>query len=144
MERTGGCACGAVRFKLTAPFLGVGACHCADCQKASGGGPNYVGLAPPSAVSVIKGEPRIYRSKADSGAEVGKAFCPECGTPLWSLPAHEPYTPIKLGALDDNADLSLDMHIYVGSAPRWHVIEDGLPAFPKMPSRSCPKEDEPT
>jgi hypothetical protein len=133
MERTGGCACGAVRFKVTAPFLGVGACHCTDCQKASGGGPNYVGLAPISAVSVTKGEPRVYRTRGGSGAEVGRAFCAECGTPLWSIPAHQPFMPVKLGALDDNSDLSPGMHIYVASAPQWHVIQDELPAFPKMP-----------
>jgi hypothetical protein len=48
-DRTGGCACGAIRFKITAPLMGVGVCHCTDCQKASGGGPNYVALAPKTA-----------------------------------------------------------------------------------------------
>ena len=133
MERTGGCACGAVRFKVSAPFLGVGACHCTDCQKASGGGPNYVGLAAKSALSVTKGEPRLYRTRANSGAEVGRVFCPECGTPLWSLPANEPFIPVKLGALDDSADIAPRMHIFVDSAPQWHVIEAGVPAFPVMP-----------
>src|SRR4029077_10171105 len=56
MERTGGCACGAIRFEITAPFIGVGACHCTDCQKASGGGPNYVALTPKGARVVTKGE----------------------------------------------------------------------------------------
>jgi hypothetical protein len=133
MERTGGCACGAIRFKITAPFLGVGACHCADCQKASGGGPNYVGLAPVSALEVTKGQAKLYRSKGDSGAEVARAFCPECGTPLWSVPAHEPFMPVKLGALDTSVDLAPAMHIYVASAPPWHMIEKDLPAFPGMP-----------
>lgn len=27
-ELTGGCACGAVRFEITAPLVGVGVCHC--------------------------------------------------------------------------------------------------------------------
>jgi len=42
----GGCACGAVRFKIAGPMMGAGTCHCVDCQKASGGGPAYVALAP--------------------------------------------------------------------------------------------------
>ncbi len=133
MERTGGCACGAIRFKISAPFIGIGACHCRDCQKASGGGPNYVGLAPKDALVVTKGEAKLFRSKGGSGAEVARAFCADCGTPMWSIPAHEPFTPVKLGALDDNADLSPGMHIYVASAPSWHAIEDGVPTFPKMP-----------
>ncbi len=134
MERTGGCACGAIRFKIKAPFIGIGACHCTDCQKASGGGPNYVGLVPKDALVVTQGEAKLFYSKGDSGAEVARAFCPDCGTPLWSVPAHEPFFTVKLGALDDRADLAPQMHIYVASAPSWHPLGDGLPAFPKMPS----------
>jgi len=133
MERNGGCACGAIRFKVTAPFLGIGACHCTDCQKASGGGPNYVALTPASALTVTKGQAQVYHSKGDSGTDVSRAFCPECGTPLWSIPANEHFIPIKLGALDDYSDLSPGMHIYVASAPRWHAIPQDLPAFPQMP-----------
>jgi hypothetical protein len=133
MERTGGCACGAVQFHLTAPFLAVCICHCSDCQKAAGGGPNYVGIVPITALSVTKGEPRGYRSKGDSGSEVSRVFCANCGTPLWAVPEHAPILTIKLGALHDNADLAPQMHAYVSSAPKWHPIADDLPAFPKMP-----------
>jgi hypothetical protein len=132
-DREGGCACGAIRFKITAPFMGVGVCHCSDCQKASGGGPNYVALAPTAAFEVTKGEAKVYRTQGDSGAEVGRAFCPECGTPVWSVPAGAPFTPIKLGALDDNADLTPMLHLYVASAPPWHLMHDGLPTFEKSP-----------
>jgi hypothetical protein len=133
MERTGGCACGAIRFEITAPFIGVGACHCTDCQKASGGGPNYVALTPKSALVVTRGEAKLYLRNGDSGAEVARAFCSDCGTPLWGIPAHQPFTTVKLGALDDHSDLTPAIHVYAASAPRWHVIEDGLPSFPKMP-----------
>lgn len=137
-EQTGGCACGAIRFKVTAPLLGVGVCHCTDCQKAAGGGPNYAGLAPTAAFEVTKGEAKVYRSKGDSGAEVGRAFCAECGTPLWSIPGKEPFVPAKLGAFDNNADLMPNLHLYVSSAPRWHLMHEGLPAFPKMPPSAPP------
>src|SRR5260221_728457 len=73
-DRTGGCACGAIRFKITAPLMGVGVCHCSDCQKASGGGPNYVALAPKTAFEITKGEARVYHSKGDSGADAGSAI----------------------------------------------------------------------
>jgi hypothetical protein len=132
-DRTGGCACGAIRFKITAPLVSVGVCHCTDCQKASGGGPNYVALAPKTAFEITKGEARVYFSKGDSGEDAGRAFCPNCGTPLWSLPAHAPFTTVKLGALDHNSDLTPALHLYTGSAAPWHLMHEGVPTFPKMP-----------
>ncbi len=132
-DLTGGCACGAVRFRITAPPFGVCVCHCTDCQKASGGGPNYVALAPKPAFEVTKGEARIYSTRGDSGAQVGRAFCPDCGTPLWTVTAEAPFTPVKLGALDDNAAFAPMLHIYTASAPPWHLQHEGTPAFPKAP-----------
>lgn len=132
-ERTGGCACGAIRFKINAPLIAVGICHCTDCQKASGGAPNYVGLAPKTAFEVTRGTPKVYTSKAGSGADAGRAFCADCGSPLWSVSASAPFFPVKLGALDSNSDLTPALHIYVSSAQPWHLMHDGLPRFPKMP-----------
>jgi hypothetical protein len=132
-DRTGGCACGAIRFKIGAPLMGVGVCHCTDCQKASGGAPNYVALTPTTGFEVTKGEAKVFFSKSDSGQDAGRAFCAECGTPLWSAPPAAPFTAVKLGALDDHSDLSATLHLYVSSAPPWHLMHDGLPQFPKMP-----------
>jgi len=33
----GGCACGAIRYELTADPMIVHACHCRDCQRITGG-----------------------------------------------------------------------------------------------------------
>lgn len=132
-EMTGGCACGAIRFKITAPFIATGACHCTDCQKASGGGPNYVGLAPKDAFVVTKGKAKLYVTKSDNGTDATRAFCPDCGTPLWSELANAPLIPVKVGALDDGTGLAPKMHIYVSSAPSWHHVTEGAPVFPKMP-----------
>ena len=34
---TGGCACGAIRYRCSAPPIYMGNCHCRDCQQATGG-----------------------------------------------------------------------------------------------------------
>jgi len=135
----GGCACGAVRFKITAPLMGVGICHCRACQYASGGGPNYVALAPRDALVVTKGEPKVYGSQADSGAEIGRAFCAECGTPLWAVPGDAaPFFPVKVGTLDDPSSMQPMVHLYVEAAQPWHLMHQGLPQFPKMPPMGPP------
>ena len=58
----GGCACGAVRFRISGDLMGSGACHCRACQYAAGGAPTYVVLAPVGGFQVTKAvadEPEI-------------------------------------------------------------------------------------
>ncbi|HEY9217685.1 MAG TPA: GFA family protein [Phenylobacterium sp.] len=113
---------------------GHGVCHCRDCQRASGGGPNYIALAPKSAFSVIAGTAKVHTTTADSGGKVGRAFCPECGTPLWSEPAMDlPFVPIKAGALDDASALTPMFHLWTGSAQPWHTFDASAPRFETNP-----------
>jgi len=136
----GGCACGAVRFRISGDLIGSGACHCRACQYAAGGAPTYVVLAPAAGFAVTKGEPKVYYSKGDSGADVGRAFCPDCGTPLYSMAADGsmPFMPVKVGALDDPSVHSPQIHLYVSEAQPWHQMAPGLPQFPKMPPMGPP------
>jgi hypothetical protein len=137
----GGCGCGAVRFKISEPLMGSGVCHCLDCQKFSGGGPNYVVLASKQGFAVTKGrdQVKVYRSKADSGGEVGRAFCAECGAPLYTeTGAMIPFYPVKVGALDDASTYSPGVHLYMDSAQPWHLTHQGVPQFPKMPPMGPP------
>lgn len=133
MNCEGGCACGAIRFTIETAPLGTGACHCTNCQKFSGGGPNYVALLPKGALRVACGTPRLFCDRGDSGGEVQRAFCPDCGTPLWSIPEHAPFMTVKVGAFDESADLGPGLHVYCVSAPKWHPIPDGATRFEKMP-----------
>lgn len=75
---TGGCQCGAIRFRVTGPLKDSSICHCRMCQKAFGA--YYAPL-----VSVrntdfqwTRGERKIFRSSN----VVSRGFCGDCGTPL--------------------------------------------------------------
>jgi hypothetical protein len=72
---SGGCQCGAVRFR-GARFGRSSVCHCRMCQKAFG---SIFGLL----VTVhdlewTRGEPRYFQSSN----KVRRGFCGHCGTPL--------------------------------------------------------------
>src|SRR5690606_33743278 len=72
---TGGCQCGAVRFRVTR--LGrPSICHCRMCQKAFGGffGP----LVTAHNATWTRGEPKWFQSSNAAR----RAFCGDCGTPL--------------------------------------------------------------
>lgn len=134
--REGGCACGEVRFRINAPILGMAVCYCRECQHASGGGPNYVVLARRTAFEVLKGEPRIHHAAAESGNDIGRAFCGTCGSPLWSETTDgTPFMPVKAGALDDAADLRATSAVFTCEAQPWHLMHEGVRSFEKMPPR---------
>lgn len=129
----GGCFCGAIRYQVTAPFAGTAACHCRKCQYGSGGGPNYVALVPREAFKIIAGSPVAHLSKADSGAEVARAFCGTCGTPIYSDSPNLPYRAVRVGSLDDPTNMRPAAHVWMAAAPPWHAIELGEVVFDKGP-----------
>ena len=136
----GGCVCGAIRFRITGDTLGMGACYCRTCQYASGGGANYWVLAAKTAFSVTRGEVKVHASTAESGTAMGRAFCADCGTPLYTVSGPlVPFYPVKVGALDDPSTFQPQMHVYMADAQPWHLTHEGLPQFPKMPPMRPPR-----
>jgi len=132
MTRTGRCLCGSVRFEVdTEQWMSV-SCHCRDCQYIAGGHP-AVAVPMPLASLKLTGTISEYRSKADSGIEVRRVFCPTCGTHLYSGNSSNPdYVAIKLGTLDDADGLAPMIHIWTASAPSWHHIDTNATRIPKQ------------
>ena len=72
---TGGCQCGAVRFKVTRRGRAA-ICHCRMCQKAFGA---FVGpLVTAEEMTWTRGAPKFFRSSNLAR----RGFCADCGTPL--------------------------------------------------------------
>lgn len=131
---SGGCACGAIRWECSAEPQMVAHCFCTDCQKTSGAQMTTNLLVPKQAFNITKGTPKTCDFTADSGNTVRRHFCGNCGSQLASEPlAMEGLIVIKAGSLDDSSWLNPSVSIYTDSAPRWAVIPEGLPTFPKMP-----------
>ena len=125
--QTGGCLCGAIRFQIDTDDISSAKCYCRDCQYVSGGEPAAVVRVPCNSLKV-DGEPKEYRSKADSGAEVFRSFCPQCGTPLFA--GHEnfaDYINIKVGALDDPTTFKAQILVWPESAQPWHTVDGSIP-----------------
>jgi hypothetical protein len=130
----GGCACGAIRYKASAEPAFVAHCHCKDCQKMTGAQMATVAGVAADAFSLEQGEPKVYITKGDSGANVYRSFCSNCGSTLFSTAdAMAGMYFVEAGSLDDASWLEPTSHIYTSSAQPWARIPEDMAQFPKLP-----------
>jgi hypothetical protein len=133
---SGGCACGAIRYSCqSAPLYSMN-CHCRDCQRESGSAYSAVLGVPRSAFRVVQGTPKYFEVTADSGSPTKRAFCGNCGSPLWGEPGITPdMVTIRAGSLDDPTAYQPTGDIYTSSAQPWDHMNPALPKFPKLPNQ---------
>ncbi|MGD2128298.1 MAG: GFA family protein [Lysobacterales bacterium] len=131
----GGCACGAVRFSISAEPAFTAHCHCRDCQKMTGAHMATVAGIPESGFELTQGEPRAHITIGESGKEVYRRYCSECGSTLYSTAVSAPgMVFVEAGSLDDASGLQPSMHIFTRSAQPWARIPSDMPSFAAMPT----------
>lgn len=118
---TGGCQCGAVRFRVEGALTNVSICHCRMCQKAFGNFYAPLASAPLDGLIWTRGEPKRFQSS--NAAKRG--FCADCGTPLTY--EAEDGVALAIGAFDQPEE--------VAPTIQWGVeaklpYVDALPALP--------------
>jgi hypothetical protein len=128
---TGGCLCGAVRFGLRHKLAPVGFCHCSQCRRVSGVGSNAVLNVRRERFEWLSGEDNIQVYATSSGWK--SLFCRTCGCPVPHILRDGRRVLVPAGALDDDPDLEISGHIFVGSKARWEVIADGAPQYDTWP-----------
>ena len=128
MELTGGCLCGAVRYRVTGEPLSATHCHCSMCRKASGAAFVTCATYPASALTWTEGEPAVYRSSA--AAERG--FCARCGGALtFRLIENHGEIDVSIGSFDRPDAIVPTHHVWSSERIAWLRIDDGLPRYPR-------------
>lgn len=131
---TGGCACGAIRYETTAEPVLTLHCHCRDCQRSSGGPFASFAVIPKEAFRLLQGEPRFHATPSEAGGQTRRAFCPDCGSPLFGYPDAVPHlAAIRLGSLDDPGRVTPQMDVWTCDAHSWDRMDAALPKFEKYP-----------
>lgn len=127
---TGGCACGAVRFRMeTAPMF-VQCCHCRDCQRQTGSAFVLNALIEADRITLLSGEPVAVPVPTDSGRPHDIYRCPACRTGLWSdYGRRAALRFLRVGTLDEPHALQPDVHIFTRSKAPWVDLPEGTPAF---------------
>ena len=117
---TGGCQCGAVRYRLLGPPVALYACHCRLCQQQSASAFGMSLLVERDAIAFSGAELRVYLTSGSSGRPKHCAFCGECGTRLYHTGAGaRSVLSIKAGSLDDTSGLAPTCHLWTRSAQPW-------------------------
>ena len=129
---TGGCACGGIRYEVSAEPLVAFNCHCLDCKKATGSAYVTAIAVPAAALKIIGVEPKYHQLKGESGNTMSRGFCPECGSRLFSKnSANTEAIGIHVGSLDDPGAHRPTMDIWTASAQPWEAMNPELPKLPK-------------
>jgi hypothetical protein len=126
----GGCACAAVRYRLTSRPLFVHCCHCRDCQRQTGSAFVLNALIEADRVVLLSGTQEPVAVPTDSGRPHQIYRCPSCEIAVWSVYGGvDKLRFVRTGTLDNPAALTPDVHIYTRSKLPWIALPDGVPAF---------------
>jgi hypothetical protein len=128
----GGCACGAIRYKLTNTPMIVHACHCKDCQRLSGSAFALNLWIERKFVEPSGEAPVAFSvSPGSSGKPHDVLCCPKCGTGLWNKYHATPGDTVLLraGTLDDPAAISPDVHVFTRSKAPWLELPRNAKVF---------------
>ncbi len=127
---TGGCQCGAVRFRVEA--LGrASICHCRMCQKAFGS--FYALLVTGKGLVWTRGAPKHFASSN----LVRRGFCGDCGTPLTYEDGGD--VEVAIGAFDDPTAAAPVIQVN----PRDKLpFVDGIPGLPVRGPGAAPASED--
>ncbi|GLS33021.1 Uncharacterized conserved protein [Mesorhizobium albiziae] len=119
---TGGCQCGAVRYRIDQALENAHICHCRMCQKASG---NYflpLARASKASLTITRGEVGWFHSSD----VVRRGFCRSCGTPLFFDVVDRDSINVVLGALDEPASVKPEFQCGPDEKMPWFGELDGM------------------
>jgi hypothetical protein len=120
LTKTGGCQCGAVRYRIVGPLGDASICHCRMCQKAFGAWGAALVSVPFVNFTWTRGQSGVFRSSSI----VDRGFCAACGTPLFMREDGDSNIELAIGTLDNPADIP--------PMSRQSAVESRLPWFNTM------------
>ena len=120
---TGGCLCGAIRYESSEEPFAVAYCHCDACKKALGSVLGVFAFFRAATFRFTKGSPKVRQSS--DVAE--RAFCGECGTPIYMRYLHDKDLGLMVGSLDHPEKWPPNLYHYCSDRMvPWLRIDDGL------------------
>jgi hypothetical protein len=131
---TGGCACGAIRYEISAKPLAMNDCQCRQCQQRSGTGHGSYLTFPSRKDVKLQGKATHWDVASDVDNMKTHGFCPACGSPVYlTFSAMPDFFTVHAGSLDEPARYKPQLVTYRIRGHAWDHIDAALPQFEKMP-----------
>jgi len=127
---TGGCFCGAVRYRVGAePLYEPTLCHCRSCQRAAGAHAVAWLTLSLESLRFEQGTPAVHVSSPG----VKRSFCPRCGTPLayWNA-QRAGEIDVTVCSLDDADAVTPADQIWTEDARHWEGRLARARRWPRM------------
>lgn len=125
---TGGCICGAIRYRLKREPMIVHCCHCTWCQRETGSAFVLNAVIEASEVDLLGGVPAYSTNPSASGRGQEIARCPTCHVAVWShYSLGKAASFVRVGTLDNPNTCPPGVHIYTSSKQDWVVLDDAVP-----------------
>ena len=126
----GGCACGAIRYRLESAPMFVNCCHCHDCQRQTGSAFVINAVIETDRITLLSGAPEAVGVPTDSGRPHDIHRCPQCRVAVWSDYGGRPAIRfLRVGTLDDPGAVPPGAHIFTRSKLPWVALPGDAPAF---------------
>ena len=128
MKVTGGCHCGAITYEAVVDPDRVSICHCTDCQALTGSAYRVSVPTPVEAFVLRTGTPKIYVKTGETGAKRAQAFCPDCGSPMYTYAMDHPTTyGLRVGCIEQRRHLPPRIQKWCRSALDWSMDIGNVP-----------------
>jgi hypothetical protein len=127
--REGGCACGAVRYRLTSDPLFTHCCHCLNCQRQTGSAFVINLLIEAERVQLLADNPRPVEVPRDDGSTQRIYRCAQCQVAVFSEYGRPDVWFVRGGTLDEPRSVTPDVHIFTRSKVSWLTLPESAPAF---------------
>lgn len=123
---TGECFCGEVEYQVDGKLRDARSCHCSRCRKAFSSQASAYALVEPQEFKWLSGEDLLTSYVGRHG--FGLRFCSQCGSTICGI-INGTIHGVTLGCVNDDPEIELGKHIYVGSKAKWEVIPEGVPQY---------------
>lgn len=122
----GSCACGRVRYEIHGRLVGpVTYCHCWRCRKHSGSSFGTTAGVATADLTFVAGQELMASWESSPGVHRYFARC--CGSPIYKRDEANPEElGFRLGTLDTDPGMKVELHFMVGSKAPWVEIADDL------------------